>query len=649
MGRKEPLSFFCVSKFFSIKPSTHRHKHNSIPTYTSNSNPAALPEQQRIPQKQHRRALELHKRQQQQRLRHERLGGGSGGNLKQVHPTATAAAAAAERAPTSSATKKGLSKSAQKIGHGRSVAKGTITRSTGTKQGSSSRAATMPPSNGTSAESSPKQGGVSFRRLRRGGGGGGGSPHVDAGAANAEYDERRTAASATNANGSSGNGSRKARGGGTPRTDASTPASAKYSEAKTPAGVRGRGDLRSPGVRKTPLAAGGGSTTVDVRDQAAVAAAAAAAAAQNQKNPVPDFITQTDKYGNATTPRSADAIAGARRQHPAGPEPHIHVTADGRAVDDAGRELHPHEEEGAARASAGGSGGIDVDPCDTLLESLRMMCCCLLPEDSSAAAASKAVRGATSAHTTPLSSPGGTATVTRDSPAYYDKNGERTQYSTRESQEQILYEDAATENQVKLLPAHHPDDHGKKCLVLDLDETLVHSSFRAVPGADFVIPVQIEDVVHFVYVMKRPGVDEFLVEMAKHYEVVVYTASLNKYADPLLDLLDPHKTIRTRLFRESCVYYEGNYVKDLSLLDRDLTQSIIIDNSPSSYIFHPENAIDCTSFIDDPKDRELDQIGAFLKGIRAIDDVRGVSNMWRDWPRLRGVDGVIYEEDEQDA
>ena len=84
-----------------------------------------------------------------------------------------------------------------------------------------------------------------------------------------------------------------------------------------------------------------------------------------------------------------------------------------------------------------------------------------------------------------------------------------------------------------------------------------------------------------------------------------------------------------------------------SLLDRDLTQSIIIDNSPSSYIFHPENAIDCTSFIDDPNDRELDQIGAFLKGIRNIDDVRGVSNMWRDWPHLRGVNGVIYEEDEQ--
>ena len=146
--------------------------------------------------------------------------------------------------------------------------------------------------------------------------------------------------------------------------------------------------------------------------------------------------------------------------------------------------------------------------------------------------------------------------------------------------------------------------------------------------------LQIEDVVHFVYVSKRPGVDDFLVEMAKHYEIVIYTASLNKYADPLLDLLDPHKTIRTRLFRESCVYYEGNYVKDLSLLDRDLSQTIIVDNSPSSYIFHPENAIDCSSYIDDRTDRELDQIGSFLKDIREVQDVRAMCQKWKEWPVL---------------
>ena len=158
--------------------------------------------------------------------------------------------------------------------------------------------------------------------------------------------------------------------------------------------------------------------------------------------------------------------------------------------------------------------------------------------------------------------------------------------------------------------------------------------FYRAPFLTLLLRLQIEDVVHFVYVAKRPGVDEFLVEMAKHYEIVIYTASLNKYADPLLDLLDPKRVIRTRLFRESCVYYEGNYVKDLSLLDRDLKDTIIIDNCASSYTFHPENAIDCSSFIDDPRDRELDHIGAFLAGIKYIDDVRGIAPQWKGWPAL---------------
>jgi len=61
-----------------------------------------------------------------------------------------------------------------------------------------------------------------------------------------------------------------------------------------------------------------------------------------------------------------------------------------------------------------------------------------------------------------------------------------------------------------LLPPILPAFHGRKCLVLDLDETLVHSSFKPVPNADFIIPVEIEDTVHQVYVLKRPGVDEFM-------------------------------------------------------------------------------------------------------------------------------------------
>mmetsp|Transcript_8748 Transcript_8748/g.9265 ORF Transcript_8748/g.9265 Transcript_8748/m.9265 type:complete len:315 (+) Transcript_8748:47-991(+) len=171
----------------------------------------------------------------------------------------------------------------------------------------------------------------------------------------------------------------------------------------------------------------------------------------------------------------------------------------------------------------------------------------------------------------------------------------------------------------------------KKCLVLDLDETLVHSSFQYVSIADFVVPVVIEGVTHNVYVIKRPGAELFLQRMSLFYEIVIYTASLNKYADPLLDILDTHKVIYKRLFRESCVYHEGSYVKDLSLLNRDLSQCIIVDNSPLSYLFHPENAIDCTSFINDPDDREMWQIGDFLEHLHQVDDVRGQTRLWREW------------------
>jgi carboxy-terminal domain RNA polymerase II polypeptide A small phosphatase len=167
-------------------------------------------------------------------------------------------------------------------------------------------------------------------------------------------------------------------------------------------------------------------------------------------------------------------------------------------------------------------------------------------------------------------------------------------------------------------------DRGKHCLVLDLDETLVHSSFKPIANADFIIPVEIEEQVHQVYVVKRPFVDEFMKKVGEWFEVVVFTASLAKYADPVLDLLDKHKVVRHRLFREACSNHKDNYVKDLSLLGRPLEKTIIIDNSPASYLFHPENALPILSWFDDENDTELLDLIPFLEDIEKVDDVRCV-------------------------
>lgn len=94
-----------------------------------------------------------------------------------------------------------------------------------------------------------------------------------------------------------------------------------------------------------------------------------------------------------------------------------------------------------------------------------------------------------------------------------------------------------------------------------------------------------------------------------------------QYADPLLDILDPQRVIRARLFRESCVQHYGNYVKDLSQLGREMNKVIIIDNSPYSYIFQPDNAIPCSSWFNDQDDRQLLDLIPILDTIADCDDV----------------------------
>jgi len=180
-----------------------------------------------------------------------------------------------------------------------------------------------------------------------------------------------------------------------------------------------------------------------------------------------------------------------------------------------------------------------------------------------------------------------------------------------------------------LLP---PDTTGKKmCLVLDLDETLVHSSFKPVPHSDFILSIEMDGITHKVYVLKRPGVDEFLLRMAQYYELVIFTASLDKYANPLLDLLDTNKTITGRLYREHCTRQGQTYVKDLSRLGRKLEHSLIIDNSPYSYALHLNYAVPILSWFDDPNDTELLDMMPFLENLTKLDDVSHVLDANKPW------------------
>lgn len=122
--------------------------------------------------------------------------------------------------------------------------------------------------------------------------------------------------------------------------------------------------------------------------------------------------------------------------------------------------------------------------------------------------------------------------------------------------------------------------------------------------------------------MVRPGTDRFLQRMALFYELVIFTASLSKYAKPLMRRLDPQEYCTQLLFREHCTFSNGVFVKDMARMGRPLSDIIILDNSPISYMFQPENGMPITNWYDCKKDQELLNYIPLLERLAFVEDVR---------------------------
>ena len=154
-------------------------------------------------------------------------------------------------------------------------------------------------------------------------------------------------------------------------------------------------------------------------------------------------------------------------------------------------------------------------------------------------------------------------------------------------------------------------------LVLDLDETLVHF-FYTPSGGTFLI---------------RPFCSQFLEEMAKIFEIVIFTAALKDYADSILDILDPNKIlINYRLYRHHTSLSGITFCKDLSKIGRDLSRTLIIDNLADNFKLQPSNGILIGTWIDDMKDTQLNDLGKILKILvsKKPNDVRPIIKKFKE-------------------
>ena len=176
----------------------------------------------------------------------------------------------------------------------------------------------------------------------------------------------------------------------------------------------------------------------------------------------------------------------------------------------------------------------------------------------------------------------------------------------------------------KVKPPYLPPLNTKKylyTLVLDLDETLVH---------------YIEEE-NRAYVQVRPYADYFLSEMGKYFEIVIFTAAAEDYADIVLNELDKNNAIAYKLYRKHTEQVNGVFIKDLSKLGRDISKILIIDNNKENFSLQPENGLHICSFVGDQNDDELFALCEDLMKIvnSKEDDIRPIIKEIDDIMKMR--------------
>lgn len=205
-----------------------------------------------------------------------------------------------------------------------------------------------------------------------------------------------------------------------------------------------------------------------------------------------------------------------------------------------------------------------------------------------------------------------------------------------------------------------PTAPGKKLIIFDLDETLLHCKDQSVGDCMIRKPVTFSNgvtiTVIFVLIKKQAGINlrpymkEQLIQLQPHFDQVVFTASHHMYGGSMIDIIDPNNQIfLKRVFRDNCLKTkEGILVKDQRIFKgRSLKDVVQVDNAVISFVFNLDNGVPILSFTDDDQDYQFVSLGRFLMSLKDVPDVRPVifkQFCWKAFLDNPGVERNIIQQ-----
>ena len=157
-----------------------------------------------------------------------------------------------------------------------------------------------------------------------------------------------------------------------------------------------------------------------------------------------------------------------------------------------------------------------------------------------------------------------------------------------------------------------------------MDETLIQTNETATKNYQIKVPFRsFQGKIGYGFVEVRPYAKELLKRLSVHFDILIFTASTQAYADPIIDHLDPDRVVQHRLYRESCSLVRNQvFVKDLRVLGRSLESILLIDNAPYSYMMQLANGVPIIPYYQGKQDKELIALEEYLMKFKDVKDVR---------------------------